>query len=158
MIEHPKANSQGSVNQKDTTMADSHVPWEPVDALLAKYKPTPKAPSAKTLTLPEVIHKLKPVFDRMPLYKLKLLKDFSVPGKEEEFEGVFGELYDEGDEVTALMLYENLKRYSGIVSGMLEGAILKKSGDTTWTSNGISASSENVSYKSIVVPPNSVIV
>ena len=157
LIEHPKAYSQnveGSLNRMETIVTKKPTHSLPLDTILAENEFMPKAKAlAKTLTLSEAIHKLKPVFDRMPLNKLKLLKDLSYPGKEEEFEGVFGELCNESDDVTATVLFEILRNHVGFVSEMLKGAILKKGGGTVWTNSRISASREKVSCRSDEIIP-----
>ena len=82
-------------------------------------------PETKT-DLAQLIHKLKPVFDSLPLIKLESLKEYASSGKAYQFEGFLEMFYDGNNSVDVLNAISSLKDHFDIVLAMLKGAIMKK--------------------------------
>ena len=122
------------------------LPTEAPTRAVPRDKDIAVKPSTKTLSLAKSIHKLKPVFDRMPLDKLQLLNEFTSPDKAEQFEGLMEELYDGDDNVEVLAVIDSLKNNFRIIAAMLEGAILKKGGkpQRAKTVSGVKGNSQTV--------------
>ena len=97
---------------------------------VAKDTSVPKAPK-KTLTRSELMHKLKPVLDSLPVDKLKVLSENADP---DQFVGYLEQLYAGDNNVEVLEVVDSLIEDNlpmETVSAMLQGAILKKGDNPT---------------------------